>query len=226
MSSLGYTTCIQKVNNICLVVLAIVPICLKRESWFCTHPNTYTLHTNTAGLPDATDGAESPGSISMNPFTRKRNSETSIAEWITFLRYSFLSPVTATRSRHRSAQRQNVACPVKEIPDEKSWDSSDILPPVVGPQMTAVDLFALEMWHLPIVCPKEFSDQATARQLWEAFLTTEQRTCWETAVRIYISLRERPGPLSFEAVQPWWLSAQLNPTVLSLPSGVCACGTN
>eukprot|EP01053_Blabericola_migrator_P004705 Blabericola_migrator_1__4704@NODE_2483_length_2699_cov_114_175152_g1556_i0_p1_GENE_NODE_2483_length_2699_cov_114_175152_g1556_i0NODE_2483_length_2699_cov_114_175152_g1556_i0_p1_ORF_typecomplete_len626_score67_16_NODE_2483_length_2699_cov_114_175152_g1556_i06952572 len=127
------------------------------------------------------------------------------SDWVSLLAYHHVNPNTATRQLHRAAQRadfrQQGFSTVAPCP---KWTTEHEPPPQVGPHMTALDLFKLEMWHLPVVCLKDFEDCHTVTMVWESFLTDDDRLVWEDILERYRETRSAVGPLSFESILPWW----------------------
>lgn len=152
----------------------------------------------------------------MSPFTRRGHTQTSTSEWAALLRYKHVASTTATRVRHRGAQRRSLAfvrlhpptpASVDSIDDDSVWTTHDPPPPSVGPDMTARDLFALEMWHLPVICARDYGDHETAYDIWDNRLSPGIKHVWEHCVQLYISERQLTSPLSFAAAPPWWMKA-------------------
>eukprot|EP01054_Gregarina_sp_Poly1_P009690 Gregarina_sp_Poly_1__9689@NODE_614_length_7136_cov_56_931815_g470_i0_p1_GENE_NODE_614_length_7136_cov_56_931815_g470_i0NODE_614_length_7136_cov_56_931815_g470_i0_p1_ORF_typecomplete_len639_score66_46_NODE_614_length_7136_cov_56_931815_g470_i020643980 len=128
-------------------------------------------------------------------------------DWNALLKYTYVNPSTSSRQLHRLTQRTDFRMQRlmsgSAPPPPEEW-RSDSPPPLVGPEMSAYDLFRLEMWHLPVVCQRDFGDSDQATTLWKSYLTDEDRQAWEVSLAAYKVARMHPGPLSFDSIRPWW----------------------
>lgn len=185
---------------------------------FCFHPffalyrdvHSRLHHLYVKGIA-GDDGIATPfGKSRPSTSTTKRAvAESAANDWSDLLRYHHINPNTSSRQSFRIAQRadfrQRRLLNDPTIPPAAEWATDATQqPPTVGPQMTALDLFRLEMWHLPVVCQRDFADTDQASELWTTYLTQEDRDAWEIALTTYKIARLQPGPLSFDKIQPWW----------------------
>eukprot|EP01055_Gregarina_sp_Pseudo9_P003149 Gregarina_sp_Pseudo_9__3148@NODE_333_length_3135_cov_26_604005_g313_i0_p1_GENE_NODE_333_length_3135_cov_26_604005_g313_i0NODE_333_length_3135_cov_26_604005_g313_i0_p1_ORF_typecomplete_len649_score97_82_NODE_333_length_3135_cov_26_604005_g313_i010683014 len=166
--------------------------------------NSRLHHLYIKGIAEEEAGQVTPFGKSQS---KKALAEPVTNDWASLLKYYYVNPSTSSRQRHRIAQRadfrqQRFASAFANQCLEE-W-RSDSPPPEVGPSMTPYDLFRLEMWHLPVVCQRDFTETDEASALWTSFLTREDRHAWGIALTAYKIARMQPGPLSFKQVLPWW----------------------
>lgn len=78
--------------------------------------------------------------------------------------------------------------------------------PTIGPEMTAKDLFLVEMWHLPLAFSRVLADTTSAADIWDN-LDSESQNIWNSCLEFYLEKRMNPNsPFSFNNVKPWWYS--------------------